>query len=197
MLLLAIPSFGQTANTAQNTLTADEQAKIREGAEAVLKYIQTQQNIDSAAIARGGINIPDVVDKALDKFGGAVTVVYDNVKKTAPQVWSVMLLQQYAKAISGLLGPILWLVMIIFIYKFMNRHWKAEADDVWNSSFGTSRAGFWFRWFFTKFAPLLAGFITCITLFVQAKTSVLLFMNPEYYAIRDLLTMLLGSSHGM
>lgn len=197
VLLLTVPSFGQSAATPKKPFTAAEEAKIREGVSAILTYIQTQQNIDSAAVARGGIKIPDVVDKALDKFGSATTVIYENVKKAAPQVWMIMMLQQYAKAVVGLLGPLLWLLMIFLFYRFISKHWTPAADEIWDKNWGTKRSGFWWRGFFTKILPIFAGFIACWVLAVQAKVSMLLFINPEYYAIRDLLILLLGSSHGM
>jgi len=195
IVVLAISAAAQSEQ--QKPFTAAEEQKIKEGVSAVVQYIQTQQNLDSNAIAGGKVELVDVVDKALDKFGTAVTLVYTNVEKAAPRVWQIMVWQQYAKAISGILGPLLTLLLIFILYKFINRHWTPKVDETWNDSWGTRTAGFWFRAVFTKAVPLAAGFITCWSLFVQAKASSLLLVNPQYYAIRDLLVLLLGNSHGM
>lgn len=198
ILCIAVMAISVVAQTQQNKpFTKSEELKIREGVSAVMTYIETQQSLDSLALKTGKVEIVDVVDKALDKFGTAVTFVCSNVEKAAPKVWSIMVWQQYAKAISGLLGPLLTLLMIFILYRYVNRHWTPAIDKTWNDNFETSTSAYWWRNVFTKALPLVASFLTCWALFAEAKTSVLLFVNPQYYAIRDLLVMLLGNSHGM
>ena len=192
MLLITSSAFAQQP-TQEKPFTSAEEAKLREGTAAIIKYIRTQQGLDSTTLL-GSKNIPDIVDKALDKFGGAVSAIYVNVQKAAPKVWEIMILQQYAKALSGVAGPLLTLVMIIIVYYFMRKRWTSAADVKFDDS---GSGGFWTRNIVTRAIPLVSGLIVCGFLFSAIKDASLLLVNPQYYAIRDLLVLLLGSGHGM
>lgn len=197
ILLSMVSSIAFTQQVSkEKPYTAEEETKIREGVVAVMKYIQTQQGLDSNTISQSK-NIPDIVDKALDKFGTAISVIYANVQKAAPKVWMIMMQQQYAKAISSLAGPVFWLIVLIFTYRHLGKRWPASVDEIGGSSTSDKQFGYWFRVVITKGLPIFFIFIACCSLFLRLRDASLLFINPEYYAIRDLLVLLLGSSHGM
>ena len=125
----------------------------------------------------------DVADKGLDMVKNLVITLAETLEKVAPEIWRVMVRQQYAKAISGLVLPWgLFLVTILYTV-ILKKIWKDENLD------SEDRA---WRGGLTTFLPFVAGIVFAIWGCVNLKDSVLLLINPEYYAIRDLLIMILS-----
>lgn len=143
----------------------------------------------------------DVADKSLDLVKNLVISLSQTLEKVAPQIWRVMVKQQYARAIADLSLP--WgLFLITVIYTFIIKRiwrWKPEYDnmpftdndDIPDMPLPTERG---VRGFFTVIIPFIFGFIFAIWGCVVLKNSMLLLINPEYYAIRDLLLMIMNPS---
>jgi hypothetical protein len=130
-------------------------------------------------------NIADVADRALTMVSDVTAQLSNILAKVAPDVWKIMIKQQYAKAIMGIIVPFGLLVLLLIYIKLVHYFWKEETvnTDEW-----------WFRAWLTKIIPIAACFIDSIWLFNRAADSVAYLINPEYYAIQDLLRMLLSHS---
>lgn len=129
--------------------------------------------------------IGDVGDKALDMVGKAVASISATLEKVAPHVWKIMIRQQYAKAIAGLIVP--WgLLLLIFLYwQIIRKAWKTEGIEDGSDDW-------WARLWIVRLIPGVVGFIISIWGFIRLSDSILLLINPEYYAVKDIITMLLG-----
>ena len=110
------------------------------------------------------------------------------LQKVAPDVWRIMIRQQYAKALGGVVFP-LGMSLLAFIFAvvlhrksgawvFKKETWQRDPDGV-----------FAFLLLFITWAPLIVFTIA----FLSGLTESIKFLiNPEFYAIRDLILVLLG-----
>jgi hypothetical protein len=132
----------------------------------------------------------DVADKALDistKYIGQVASV---LEKAAPHVYKVMIRQQIARAIGNVIGPIVLLLALLMVVSILRHVWKEPARD----RLGELTDEGSFRVAATLVVPIIAAVILCIVLAIQLSDSVMYLINPEYYAIKDLVAMLLHPS---
>ncbi len=134
----------------------------------------------------------DVLDKALDLTSGMVAKVSKNLETYAPKVWGIMIKQQYANAIADAILPfILVLVSIGFILYSRGipetggggiPRWKEldgnDGDEV-------------APWFIARLAPILCVIAFSIWLVAEIALSTKLLINPEFYAIQDLMKIFL------
>lgn len=139
--------------------------------------------------------VADVADKALDfsiKYIGQAAAV---IEKAAPHVWQVMVLQQYAKAIGNVIEPGLWVVMVLVVAAAARHFWKVQ-DDKWDDKGnrlqrGTGDDERTARMIVTVVVPGI-GCVIAGGFFVNALASSAMYLiNPQYYAIRDLVQILL------
>lgn len=141
-------------------------------------------------------SVADVLDKGVDIMASYVSTVSNVLKSVAPEVWRIMIRQQYAKAASGIA---LWLILpvVIFSIPFVFRrlmHGKNSGKfllqvqdcDRPDSSFDTSPDQF--RVFFS-WAAFSAAFLTSVISVFAITYYVQVMINPEYYAIKDILEM--------
>ena len=129
----------------------------------------------------------DVGDKALDMVSKAVTSISATLEKIAPHVWKIMIKQQYAKAIGGLVVPWGLILITILYWRIIRKAWS--TDDI-----GDDSNEWWARFWIVRGIPFIAGFVLSIWGVTRLSYSIMLLINPEYYAVRDLITMLLGQS---
>lgn len=168
----------------QDTFTPEERKQALEALQTIANtfgqkqnppQVQQQQNPPQKSMA-------DVADKALDistKYIGQAAAI---IEKAAPRVWSVMVRQQYAKAIGDLIGPIVILICIVILTALSRKFWPRPRE-------GSDEAGFWV--FINMIIPLVAGIIFCGFFAYRLSDSVMYLINPEYYAIKDLVQILL------
>lgn len=191
---VSISSAQTTAPAAPDTsmtksgLSVQDAEKIKEGYAAIQKFLGSNP-LDTAG-DNSKKSFADIADKALDMVGRAVGSISATLQKVAPEVWRIMIRQQYAKAISEPIAPALWLVLCIIWYKFTTKKWTPDVD-------GGDEDNAMFRVIITKGLPTVGGAVAGGFLIFAIKTSVLLAMNPEYYAIKDLFTMILKTNPGM
>lgn len=136
-----------------------------------------------------------VADKALDMASGMLASVAKTLEKAAPEVWRIMIRQQYAKAVMGLIVPwMLWLGILIctIILNFKIKHSIRGCKEPVDRCDGCT-------------LKLVAGIIIPIGLLGisgiwganrLASTAAYL-INPEFYAIRDLILMVLNRGQGV
>jgi hypothetical protein len=127
--------------------------------------------------------IADVADKGLDMIKNFVVALSSTLEKMAPKVWTVMVRQQYAKAWSLLVVP--WGIFIITLI------YRSAVLKVWQLPATSTKDDRDVHDILTGIIPFIACLITAIWGVINLKDTVLLFMNPEYYAIQDLLRMIL------
>lgn len=126
----------------------------------------------------------EVSDRALGLLEKSVSTVAAGVEKGAPQVWRVAIRQQYAKAIALLIAPLGWflamLVLVVIVFR-KARGW-IYSSDAWQDPGA-------FIVLLLLLAPVaISGGI----LLDRLTSSVLYLVNPEWYALRDLVQLLLG-----
>ncbi len=125
--------------------------------------------------------VADVADKALDMVGNAVAQISTTVQNVAPQIWRVMVKQQYANAIGDLVWPT-GLVLVAFIFRktVVKKFSEGEGN---NEDKQTLQ--------FISLIVLVGG---SLMFFYNLQSSIKILINPEYYAVRDLLQILFKSS---
>jgi hypothetical protein len=135
--------------------------------------------------------VADVADKALDMVSGFVTRISQNLEKVAPQVWRIMIRQQYAKAFADVVVPITILILL-FVIKWKLR--KAWPKGSWEDN-GKDEPGENIRALVVIVLPWILISLFGIWLGNRVADSIKYLVNPEYYAVRDLLSLLLNPSN--
>lgn len=134
-------------------------------------------------------SIGDVADKALDMMGQAVATLSNSLSKIAPHVWRIMIVQQYAKAIDDILTPVMLLVLLSVVTIVIRKNVSSPppSNERWDDS---DWGAFWFR----TIIPVALMCIFGIWFVADLGDSIKLLINPEYYAIKDILLMLTNPS---
>jgi hypothetical protein len=134
----------------------------------------------------------DVADKALDRAmnmaSGVVVSLSKTLESVAPHVWRIMVVQQYAKAATNIIFPLSFVLLFSFLMLVRAKMWKRpnqNESSYWSDSYA---AWFWVG----NLLPMFC--LSCSFLWLGANfaDSVSYVINPEYYAIRDLLQMVLN-----
>jgi hypothetical protein len=198
----SVKVFAQTATTTATTqtstsvqpLSSSDVAQIKGGLKVLAQGfgIETPATATTATTATTQTveehkTIGDVGDKALDMVGKAVASISATLEKVAPHVWKIMIKQQYAKAVGGLIVPWGLLFLLLPYWQIIRKAWK--TDHIKDDS-----DEYWARLWLVRIIPGGAGFIITIVALVALSNSIMLLVNPEYYAVKDLITMLLGQS---
>jgi len=156
--------------------------------------------------------LADVGDRALQLAEGMVTSTAATLEKFAPEVWRIMINQQYAKAMSALVVPVGLLFTALLWFLIMRKKWRLvwekeepfSAQKMHERSAGstekttktvTCRIGSEaksLRMWIVNILPGVAMVGFGIWAAVAAKSVIMLLVNPEFYAIRDLVLLLLG-----
>lgn len=182
--------------SAGQPLSPEDQAKLKKEMRRLAEAFGVQQPAAQAQPAppagssQDKRTMADVADRALDMTGKLVASISATLEKTAPKVWSIMIRQQYAKAIADLVLPwSLFLAGLIFMLISVKYNFSLKFADV-------SRDGQMAAWVVVRFAPMVSMVVFTIWGAIALATTIKLLVNPEFYAIRDLLTMLLNPGSG-
>ncbi|KKR48377.1 MAG: hypothetical protein UT86_C0006G0015 [Candidatus Magasanikbacteria bacterium GW2011_GWC2_40_17] len=137
----------------------------------------------------------DIADRALDMTASAVTAIAGQMEKVAPEVWAVMVRQQYAKAFGSLVGPWGAFFLILIATFIARKSWKLTPEEASGRFFsdrnGDAPTNRGWRGFFTFLLPLcFMGIFAGVGIYRLAD-SIMFIINPYFYAIKDLLQMLL------
>lgn len=134
-----------------------------------------------------GKNVADVMDKGLDMLSGYVGTLEGVVSKFAPEVWRIMVKQQYAKAISY---PVFWGLLILLPIGF---HWMGrksvgakKGQPLYEAD--TDSDGFLYGLF--CILPSVAGMVCGAFFIYYLSQSIMIAVNPEYYALKDIIDLL-------
>ncbi|HNC56705.1 MAG TPA: hypothetical protein PLP33_14765 [Leptospiraceae bacterium] len=136
----------------------------------------------------------DVLDKGIDLFASYATTVGEMIKKIAPEVWRIMIKQQYAKGITGIaywiLVPLVPLSLVFGIRRFMHgknsgkSFLKLEKGYESEESSQLEELRVTISWIL-----LLIFFLTSLFSIYNITEYGQMLINPEYYAIKDMLEM--------
>lgn len=125
-----------------------------------------------------------VADKALDMVGDAVGSIAGMVQKVAPEVWEIMVRQQYANALGMLIGPFLFLLLVGIYTLITKKYWKKLPEDERSDEKDARRV-------LTTIIPGILALVFSAILAYRVGDAIPMLINPKYYAVKDLLQMLL------
>ena len=177
------PDGGTTASG----LSADDQVKARAELQQLARAFGVQTVVETPDAGQPAApehkTMADVADRSLDMVKGLVASISSTLQTVAPHVWEVMIRQQYAKAIADLVLPIGLAFTAALYMIIIRRKWKEVSSR---------DADYWPRFWFAGVIPIVCLVICGICTAVQLSESIKYLINPEYYAVRDMITMLLA-----
>lgn len=188
------PAAAQPANTPP-TFSEQDRAAAKKQLQAVGELFGVKKSDPPPASAtkqEPPATMAEVADKALNMVGNAVGTIAGIVQKVAPEVWEIMVRQQYAKAIAGIIVPGGMILLLWMMTLTVKRFWPHNKDQDYftDPDYGqlTDRG---VRAVWTTLVPTVLTMLLGIWFFVRLQDSVLYLINPKYYAVKDLLEMLL------
>lgn len=198
-LLCSSVAFAEDPAPAQAPpLDAKDATAIRNDVKQLGQIFGIQSNLPATPKSQDGTTkdsapqktMADVADKAVTMAGQAIASIAANVQKVAPEVWRIMLLQQVVKGVKGIIIPVGILILLQVYIFFVNRYWwkapeapKTEPDDTHT-----------WRIIITRVVPIMFSFGFAIWCFVALADAAGYLINPEFYAIQDLLRIILSSN---
>ena len=170
-----------TPQTSQPTVTELKDAKEK------IKVLLEPETKKSTSTDK---SVADVLDKSIDVIAGYVGTLESVVTKYAPEVWRVMIKQQYAKAIGY---PLFWLLMIslLLIYYRTMKKWFNVGKDF--PLFGVKDGGNYYddedtaRIVLCGVIPILLGAAFSVVFLSYLSEGIMILINPEYYALKDII----------
>lgn len=186
-LLTAYPAYADAPDAGVSqvqTLSPEEAAKLREQLTTWSKLLGPQPISSAVPVAPVDEHktTADVADKALTMFSGAIGSLSETLKKIAPEVWRIMIRQQYASAVADIITPLALLAVSLAFY-FAFRKKLNEAIE-YGRNHHSDADGWGYAGFVVTYACII-GF--SIWLSIVASASAAQLINPEYYAIKDLI----------
>lgn len=177
--------------TTQQALSPQDTQKLRDDINLLKEVFgvgQPAQNKEQNVQPKK--TMADVADRALDMVGSLVASTASTLQKVAPDVWRIMIRQQYAKIASWLTIP--WGVLIVtLVYARYAKPRLAEWAKGRSEDARTTSAAF------GSVIPTVICFASGVVGIIYLGRSMRILINPEYYAIRDLLALVMGPGSGM
>lgn len=141
-------------------------------------------------------DMADVADRALDMVESVTVNVANTLKTMAPEVWRIMIRQQIAKAIAGPLGPLGWIIACLVLIKFGRKVWSLQDGATYGEKPNDAGWNNFWNGIVLKGVPLAVCTVATLFLVAEIRDSILLLVNPEYYAIKDLLQAIMDAKEG-
>jgi len=162
-----------------------ERAGARKALAKMFEIDLPQEQTTETAGEKSKLNLAEVADKLVDKASDSVAYIAAKIENVAPEVWRIMIKQQYANAVEKLLLP--WgLVGVTFLFVILAKNRFRESDDDDPKDWDSNHPAYWC----VKVVPTFLAAAFSIWGVIASTTAIKMLINPEYYAIRDLLTML-------
>jgi hypothetical protein len=184
------PTAAPPVEQKQDAFTPEERKQALEALQTIAKTFGAPQAQQAPAQPQPqGKTMAEVADKALDMSAKYIGQAANIIEKAAPRVWAVMVKQQYAKAIGEIIAPIMWIVMVIILTSAVRLFWKVSNDHK-SEDFTDNDTRTWRNvatLVFPGFICLVAGGVLASRL----SDSAMYLINPEFYAIKDLVQILL------
>lgn len=203
-IVMAAPVMAQTtpapatAKTEQPPLSPEDVKRLREAVQAITDALQGKKSQAEPEKAEkreeAQKNMADVADRALSILSGYISSAEQAFKKVAPEVWRVMIRQQYANAIAYPLIPLALLGFTLIFAVVTKRWWDKSKMEERLEKETNSEATFERGWRFaiTSVIPGVLYFFFGIWATIAISGSIRVFINPEYYAFRNLLEIVLN-----
>ena len=196
VLLISIGTvFSQTPTPTPPSTGQPSAEDIKQAKETVKTLLADKP----AATPQNEKSIADVMDKGLDMLTGYVGTLEGVVSKYAPEVWRVMIRQQYAKAISY---PLYWglLLLAIIIIQKVVKSWlgvnkdthifkMTEVEERENTRYNMP-VSFLLRVWLAGIFPIVVAIPVTIAFLYSLTGGVMILINPEYYALKDIIQLL-------
>ncbi len=130
----------------------------------------------------------DVADRALTLFAGAIAQIAAGIEKAAPELFRVMVQQQYAKAAMNLVSPLGAIIIVLIAGWFLRRIWKLPEDIRRDDGEYVAYTAF------ARVIPVALALCFGIWFVSNLAESAGYVLNPKYYAVKDLVNMVLNPS---
>jgi hypothetical protein len=190
VLALSSAALAQDATPAPSSsagLTPDQVQFIRENLKGISDVMGVQQgtgNKGQNAAPTDQKSMADVADKALNLMSGLVVKVAGTLEKIAPKFWMIMVRQQYAKALADTIVPCSLAAFFLVIWVLLKQRlgWPDIEKEHW-------RDEDWAKLWLGVVIPGLAFLITFWVSMSSVSSAAKYVINPEYYAVRDILMM--------
>ena len=136
-----------------------------------------------------GKSMAEVAERAIDLTAQAIATIASTIQKIAPDIWRIMLKQQYVKGVQGLIPPF-GLLFLVFVYRAKiapkcfpvpTEENRAREDDDEK----------WLRIWLTSIIPVGLMYLLGAWGVKQLSDCLGYLINPEFYAIQDLLRTIL------
>lgn len=131
MLVMTAPAYAQAPATSApvaQALSPEDMIKIRDQLKTLSQAMGNPVATATAETKKDEKEDPnhktvgDVADKALGLFTNAIGTLSESLKKIAPEVWRIMIRQQYASAAADLITPFgLLSLALIFYFSFRKK----------------------------------------------------------------------------
>jgi len=134
--------------------------------------------VSSVATASTFAGVADkTVSETFSIIRDSASVVGDTVKKVAPEVWRILILQQYVKAMKNIFVSLMFFLLTYMYYRTINKWYKKPDydDDAWIVC--------------CRILPAIAAVLVSIIMIFNIDASIQHLINPEYSAILDLVDM--------
>lgn len=185
-LALCMPAAVQAQVPDMGTVVSPEYSgEVRDTVNALAQLVSGQQQKVAAPVSQPQEHKTpaDVADKALTLFSGAIAQVAASIQKVAPEVFRIMVQQQYVKAASNLVAPGGAIVIMLLIAGWLRRLWKDPADHECDEYVA--------RIILAHILPTVLVASFGIWFVSNLSESVGYLFNPKFYAIKDLVTLAL------
>jgi hypothetical protein len=202
-LSLSAMSPSYAADAGKGSVTREDAAAVQKGVEELGQMfgVEKPKPTQHVPVAPAQTKtVADVMDKAVDKISDVVGAMAQAINNVAPDVWRIMLKQQYAKAISEVVVPTVFGIILVVAWLCLRalrvRIKKADPDVTFCKKneegkstddptlYGGAAIIMWIIGVIFGFDALWFG--------NRLADSSLLLINPEFYAIQDLLRMILN-----
>lgn len=185
-LSLATPPLF-AADTEKASVSQADAVAVQKGVQELSQLFNVEQpkkeESKKTEVSNTEKTVAQVMDKAIDKVSDVVGVMAQTINKIAPDVWKIMLRQQYAKAVMACVVPVGLLMVLILHMKLVGKYWRPDDQD------GDEVQA---RRILVRIIPTIMTFFAGLWFFNRLSDSIALLINPEFYAIQDLLRMILN-----
>lgn len=136
----------------------------------------------------------EIVDKYLGKAFDVVGIYASKaegiIKKAAPELWAILVRQQYAEAFAKLAIP--WfLALVLVIYMLAaGKWWRPETNTNPKIKTDEENAKYWCVGVLPTFVLLV---IAVVGVFFTVS-AIKVFVNPQFYAIKTLIEFIAGTT---
>lgn len=144
--------------------------------------------LSTVAFADDHKTVADVADKALDVF----VSVANQMKTMAPEVWAIVLRQQYIEATASIIEQCVYIFgFVIFVFllrktSLLKQSYKSydDADKANEADAYVIRLGL------GSYIPVVILFVMLCSLVGNVSYASKVYANPEYYAIKSMTNMI-------